>query len=113
MKKVVGIDEFKKVKGDRSWAAIKDEFGRIISLLEGIEKGESTKGLDQLKIRCAKEIRIAVTRQLSRMKFFSETTCLSLKGAVPTNLGSESEFASVDNDFRRTGGSVSLATISN
>ena len=35
------------------------------------------------------------------------------KGAVQTNLGCEGEFSYADNDIRKTGGAVSLTTISN
>ena len=38
IKKIIGIDEFKKLKGDMSWTSIKKEFERIILVLVELEE---------------------------------------------------------------------------
>ena len=78
-------------------------------------KVHGTTGDEMLKLKCATEVHIALERQLSRMGFFikpKEGDAIRLEGAVITNLGCEGEFVSVDNDLRKTGGAVSVETIS-
>ena len=115
IKKIIGIDEFKKMKGDRSWSAVKNEFERILLMLLERQKETGTTGDDMLKLKCASEVYTAIERQLSKMGFFSQRgeDAERLKEAVITNLGCEGEFACADNDLRKTDGAVSIETISN
>ena len=67
-----------------------------------------------MKGKCAKQIKVAIERQLSMSKNFYEDLNEDMPNekTPKTNLGCESEFAHVTNDFRKSGGSTSLATIS-
>ena len=116
IKIVIGLDEFKELKGDRSWSSMKSEFNRILEKLVGMQAKSGETGSQLLKIKCASEVHIAIKRQISNMSFFSESGENAkgvLTGAVITNCGNEGEFAYADNDLRKTGGAVSIQTISN
>ena len=60
IKKIIGIDEFKKMKGDRSWSAVKNEFERILLMLLERQKETGTTGDDMLKLKCASEVYTAI-----------------------------------------------------
>ena len=73
-------------------------------------------GKTLLKQKCALKIKEALEHQISYMSFYNdeldESTQDKLTQAPLTNLGAESEFASLDNDLHRVGGATSLKTVS-
>ena len=104
---------------DRNWATVKLELNKILDSLLNFSKEGSSTSQDKLKIKCLSAAREAIIRQLNVMPFFkedfeeSEEAANKRSKAVLTNLGAESEFATLDNDLRKVGGSTSLNTISN
>ena len=95
---------------------MKSEFNRILEKLVDMQAESGETGSQLLKIKCPSEVHIAIKRQISKMSFFSESGENAegvLKGAGITNCGNEGEFAYADNDLRKTGGAVSIQTISN
>ena len=64
----------------------------------------------------ADELLITLERQLAKVSFYtgemSEDQVAKLPQAVLTNCGAESNFASLDNDLKKTGNSTKLSTVS-
>ena len=118
IKKQLGIDEFKGVRvEDRSWNGTKCEFAKITAELEQLSaSSELGSGIEQLKQKCANEVKTAIERQLAVMSFFQQgdtdpEVAAKRNQTVLTNLGAESEFATADNTLRRLGGSTSLKIV--
>ena len=115
IKKLIGMDEFKKTKSDqRSWSGIREEFEMIITnLTEITNQANENDGMDCLKSKAAAGIKIALQRQLEAVSFFRDPEKSSNEIKAPlTNLGCEGNFSSLGNDCKRAGGSVKLQTIS-
>ena len=101
-----------------SWNGTKCEFAKITAELEQLSaSSELGSGIEQLKQKCANEVKTAIERQLAVMSFFQQgdtdpEVAAKRNQTVLTNLGAESEFATADNTLRRLGGSTSLKTVS-
>ena len=87
--------------------------------LDAIPIATPDSAISQLKKKCAEKVRSALLDQLHMSPFFNESAPEEdkpdaiIEQAPQTNLGCESEFGFVTNDFKQEGGSTSLATISN
>ena len=92
---------------------MKECFNNIIARLKNENLDQS--GVGQLKFNAAKQIAEAIEQQLQKMKLFTdESEDDPLLPQTPlTNLGCESEFAHLDNDLKKAGGSTTLHTIFN
>ena len=119
LKCVLGIDEFKKSEhSPRSWKSTKDFYSSKMKELEVISSSTDDSAISQLKKKCAEKVRFALLNQLHMSAFFDESAPeedkpdATIEQAPQTNLGCESEFGFVTNDFKQEGGSTSLATIS-
>ena len=77
----------------------------------GEEKGHTAK--DRLVSKVANNIETAIRRQLMMMKFYQDEELDDIPQTPLSNLGCESEFGSVGNDLKKSGGAVSLTTVSN
>ena len=117
---VIGIDEFKKTSNPkRSWRGIKEFFSDKLNDLEKVAENNDGGTMEKLRGKCAKNVKEALQNQLSMSAFFlddgnseEKPDDKTLEKAPLTNLGCESEFGFVTNDFKEEGGSTSLATIS-
>lgn len=109
LKRALGIDEFKKSK-DRctTWVEIKAVFKEITNHLENVSHTET-----KLIRKCAKQIKVAIERQLGMSNFFldGDDEDIPDEKTPKTNLGCESEFGHVTNDLRKSGGSTSLSIV--
>ena len=74
------------------------------------------KDCEKIGRLAAEKIQESITGQLSKVSFYreemSEEQRAKLGQAVLTNCGAESNFASLDNQLKRTGNSTKLSTVS-
>ena len=65
MKQALCIDEFNKSKRvNGNWIDIKGAFDEIVNDLDVIADSSENGGRDKLKAKCAKQIKVAIERQL-------------------------------------------------
>ena len=125
IKEAIGIDSFKKKASSKqkirtnTWAVIKDKFEKIIDDLNVGDNGANfTSGEEILKQKFSVQVISAIRRQMGKALFLvdensvSADTRLKIPFAVVTNLGPESNFATLDNDLKRSGNSTTLKKIS-
>ena len=125
LKKAIGIDEFKNQKemegevelGRHNWTSVKACLEAIVLDLNKLDdqvNNSSATGEELLKHKCASEIKIALERQMAKVKFFTDgaENEAKLNKAPITNLGPESNFGSVTEDLKKSGNSTNLSTIS-
>ena len=73
MKKSLFIDEFKKCRNKNgNWTDIKVSFREILNDLEELIQSNVQGSKEILKSKCARQIKIAIERQLSMSRFFVE-----------------------------------------
>ena len=88
--------------------------GKVSETIKGKGAGKVS---ETIKGKGAGKVSETIKRQLSVVNFFnleSESDLMeNIKKAPLTHSGCESQFADVDNDMKRAGGSTSLKTISN
>lgn len=117
IKKAIGIDGFKG-NSERTWTSVKSDLENILESLQSPLLSVSQAQKDKLKAKCMSSVKEGIERQLQVMPFFhagfeeNEEYTQKRRQSVLTNLGAESEFATLDNDIRKLGGSTSLQTIS-
>ena len=79
----------------------------------------NSSDFELLLSKCATKIKQSVKRQLDYVQFYkssdemSEEDKLKLELCPLTNSNCEGEFAQLDNDIKRVGGTVSMQTLSN
>ena len=117
----LGVDHFKKKRSEhRSWAGLKKFFSDKLSMLEDLKSVTvNASALDLLVSRCASKIKQSVERQLNYVQFYQEDNDMTeedkqkLELCPLTNSNCEGEFAQLDNDIKRVGGTVTIQTLSN
>ena len=74
MKKALFIDEFKKSRNKYgNWTDIKVSFREILNDLEELILSNLQGGKERLKSKCARQIKMAIKRQLSMSQFLLKT----------------------------------------
>ena len=117
----LGVDHFKKERSEnRSWKGLKEFFGEKMLMLDRMTSvTEKSSGFELLLSKCATKIKQSVQRQLDYVQFYkssdemSEEAKQKLELCPLTNSNCEGEFAHLDNDIKRVGGTVSIQTLSN
>ena len=119
LKLALGIDDCKKERSEhRSWFGLKELLPDILSNLE--KNTSNSTGIDGLKKKVFFEVKVAVNRQMSTMKFYTATETMSkevlnkIESAPMTNSASESNLGDVTYDITRSAGSdTKMQTFSN
>jgi hypothetical protein len=112
-KTLLGID-VKTPKNACTWWDVKGFLTlKLKELDEMSEVHDAMTPKEKLTAKAAANISEALSRQMQYMPFFSESSSFTIEKAPVTNSGAESHFADADNRLKKTGGSSSLATISN
>ena len=116
----LGVDQFKHKKSEyRSWSGLKTFFSEKIKLLEDLSTVKETASAEELLVsKCAAKIKQSVEKQLSYVQFYksddqTDEEKKKIELCPLTNSNCEGEFAELDNDIRRVGGTVSIQTLSN
>ena len=116
----LGVDQFKHKKSEYcSWSGLKTFFSEKIKLLEDLSTVKETASAEKLLVsKCAAKIKQSVEKRLRYVQFYkSDNHTDEEKKKIElfplTNSNCEGEFAELDNDIRRVGGTVSIQTLSN
>ena len=117
----LGVDHFKKTRSEhRSWKGLKQFFAEKLSMLDDLTSVPvAASSFDLLVSRCAAKIKQSMERQLNYVQFYksseemTEEAKQKLELCPLTNSNCEGEFAQLDNDIKRVGGTVSMQTLSN
>ena len=114
IKFLLGIDEYKdkEYPGGRSWKMSKQKLLQITENLRNEGEKVQRTAKERLIIEVSKKIDSTITKQLLMKKFYQDNDIEDIPQTPQTNLGCESEFASVGNDLKKAGGAVSLQSIS-
>ena len=115
----LGVDEHKKKHSEyRSWAGLKTFFSDKLIMLQEM-KVVTSSAFDLLVSKCASKIKQSMERQLSYVQFYNDDNDMTqedkdkLELCPLTNSNCEGEFAQLDNEIERVGGTVSIQTLSN
>ena len=120
---LLGIDKKDKQGKSSKWTDVREFFKIKLSEIKKMKTEIDTRtGRGRLMVALYTEILETLERQLGEMAFFSSaidqdstvdwTMNPKLDRAPVTNLGCESEFASLDNMLKKTGGTTSVQTLS-
>ena len=118
LKLALGIDEYKKVRSEhRSWYGLKEVIPELLMKLENVQ---SVTGAEKMRNKVFSEVKVAVERHFSTVKFYSDPQTMSQEklmkiGYAPlTNSGGESNFGDLTYDVTRSAGSdTNMHTFSN
>ena len=119
--KALGVDKFKLSRSEyRSWAGLKQFFSEKLAVLKELSSfpANNASAEDLLVSKCASKIKLSLERQLDYVQFYkdsemSDSDRRKIELCPLTNSNCEGEFAQLDNDIRRVGGTVSIQTLSN
>ena len=119
--RALGVDHFKKTRSEhRSWQGLKEFFAEKLNMLGDLTNvTASSSSFDLLLSKCAAKVKQSMERQLDYVQFYKSSENMSeenkqkLELCPLTNSNCEGEFAQLDNDIKRVGGTVSMQTLSN
>ena len=106
IKKAIGIDGFKG-NSERTWTSVISDLENILESLQSPLPSVSQAQKDKLKAKCMSSVKEGIERQLQVTPFSyagfekNEEYTQKYRQSVLTNLGAESEFATLDNDIRK------------